>query len=365
MLKLLCKYTRAGGQVLQNEENRSSVPGCLRSGEHLCRVVAGSPAPECGELQCWHQSCYYCFQLQTALIFAIHYWKCVFSACQVLVSQEVWSQLDWCQQHTCYGASNRLRFLGSMTSRQTYMDGKVLLLKLPEGTQISSISTLCVVAILLDHSRGRPERGFPDWSHVCLCCDENLAPLIFAHLLIQGSRWFLSLLSLAMPFPLLLLLPAGWNASQLSLLFNLPVLTDVEPNRSTSIGSIPIRWCYTSTSVQRCSSIYFFQRRCHVGRKKGEKSTQSIRVQLGTSPATPHGSHHLGIIWVQTFTLLLWCWRCPGPDLKEDGPVGTQGEERGDAQPAPAARVAGDGAPASGSQATTPLLSCWLFQHDL
>lgn len=89
------------------------------------------------------------------------------------------------------------------------MDGKVLLLKLPEATQISSISTLCVVAILLDHSRGRPERGFPDWSHVRLCCEENLAPLIFAHLLIQGSRWFLSLPSLAMPFPPLLLLPAG------------------------------------------------------------------------------------------------------------------------------------------------------------
>lgn len=219
MLKLLCKHTRASGRVLQNEDNRSSVPGCLRSGEHLCHVVAGSPAPECGELLCWHQSCYYCFQLQTALIFAIHYRKCVFSACQVLVSQEVWSQLDWCQQHTCYGASNRLRFLGSMTSRQTDMDGKVLLLKLPEATQISSISTLCVVAILLDHSRGRPERGFPDWSHVRLCCEENLAPLIFAHLLIQGSRWFLSLPSLAMPFPPLLLLPAGWNASQLSLFF--------------------------------------------------------------------------------------------------------------------------------------------------
>lgn len=143
MLKLLCKQTWAGGQVLQNEDNLSSVPGCLSGGERLCRVVSGSPAPEHGKLQCWHQSCCYRFHLQTALIFAIHYWECVFSACQVLVSQEVWSQLDSCQGLTCYGASNRRRFLGSIAGRQTYMDGKVVLLKLPEGTHISTISTLC------------------------------------------------------------------------------------------------------------------------------------------------------------------------------------------------------------------------------
>lgn len=153
MIKLLCKHTWDSGQVLQNEDSRSSIPVCLSGGERLCRVVAGSPSLECGKLQCWHQSCCYSFQLQTALIFTTRYWECVFSACQVLVSQEVWSQLDSCQGHTCYGASNRLQFLGSIASRQKYTDGKVLLLKLPEGTQISSISMLCVVAALLNQEK--------------------------------------------------------------------------------------------------------------------------------------------------------------------------------------------------------------------
>lgn len=110
-----------------------------------------------------YQSCYYCFQLQTVLIFAIHYWECVLSACRVLVPQEVWSQLDSCQGHTCNEASNRLQFLGSSASRQTHMDGKSLLLKLPEGTQISSSSMVCIMANLLDHSR-LPKSGFQVWS---------------------------------------------------------------------------------------------------------------------------------------------------------------------------------------------------------
>lgn len=217
MLKLLCQHTRVHGQVKQNGDNQSSVSGCLSGGECLCRVVAGSPAPEHGKLQCWHQGCCYRFQLQTALVFAIHYWECGFSACQVLVSQEVWSQLDSCQGHTCYGASNRLQFLGSIAGRQTYWNGKLLLLKLPKGTQISSVSTLCFVTSLLDHSRRPPERGFPDRRQVRLCCDENLAPLTFAYLLIQSSCCFFPAWSLAVPVPPLLLLPAGWNASQLAL----------------------------------------------------------------------------------------------------------------------------------------------------
>lgn len=108
MQKLMCKHMWAGGQVLPNGSHQCSIPSCCCGGKPLCRVVS---APQCGKLQCWHQSCCCRFQLQTALVFAIHYWEWVFSACQVFVSQEMWSQLDSCQGHTCHRASIRLQFL--------------------------------------------------------------------------------------------------------------------------------------------------------------------------------------------------------------------------------------------------------------
>jgi len=43
------------------------------------------------------------------------------------------------------------------------INGKMLFLRLPEGTFISSISMLCVVTSLLGHSRRRAEGGFPGW----------------------------------------------------------------------------------------------------------------------------------------------------------------------------------------------------------
>lgn len=214
MLKLLCNHSQNCWQVLQNEDNRYPVPSCLHSGEHLCRVVAGSPSPECCKLQHWHQSCCYRFQLQTPFIFTIHYLECVFSACQVLVLQEVWSQLDSCQGYTCYWVSNRLQLLDSTATRQTYMYGKVLLLKLPSSTLISSISVLCCGRPAWITS-GEDLREDSQTGTRFTCAVMRNHPL--AHLLIQSSHCFLPVQPLAVPFPLLHHLPAGWNTRQLLL----------------------------------------------------------------------------------------------------------------------------------------------------
>lgn len=206
MQKLTCEHTWAGGQVLQNESHQSSTPSCCSGGKHSCQVVA---APECSKLQCWLQSCCYRFQLQTALIFAIHYWEWVFSACQVLVSQEVWSQLDSCQGHTCYRASIRLQFLvASQVDRHKWM-GRCS----SKATQ-GHPNKFCFHAVCWGPPAGsqqktRDRRPWRVTGLFELWWESGPTDLF------QGSCLVLPVQSLAVPFPLLLLLLAGWNASQL------------------------------------------------------------------------------------------------------------------------------------------------------
>lgn len=152
--------------------------------------------------------------------------------------------------------------------------------------------------------------------------------------------------------------------------FNPLVLTDVEQNRSTSIGFIMIRQCDVTLPVQ-CFSFFLFS--CEedvMWEEKMVKNIQSFLVQLGTSPATLHGSHHLlsGDKYSPTNSstkysptnsstnapMLLICWKYSGPKRRWT---------RGTLEPVPVVRLAG--VPARGSETTIPLLSCELFQHDL
>lgn len=168
---------------------------------------------------------------------------------------------------------------------------------------------LRAVAILLDHSSRRPERRFPNWHPVRLCCDENLASLTLAHLLIQISCWVLPGKSLAMPFPPLLL-PAGWNASQpsLSLIHHWHRAKEEPKHRQ-----------HTKKAMVHLYNIYciFLLKKMSCGKKKCEKAPPLIQIKLGISPATLHGFHQLCLLWVQTFTLLLCCRRHLGHDPKE------------------------------------------------
>lgn len=99
--------------------------------------------------------------------------------------------------------------------------------------------------------------------------------------------------SLAVPFP-----PPTAPASRLKCqsalaFFNLLVLADVEPHRSISIDIITIRRCDVTLLIQCFSFILFFWKENVTWEEKKVKNIQSFLVQLGTSPATLHGSHHL------------------------------------------------------------------------
>lgn len=207
MQTLVCKHSWAGGQVLQNGSHQHSVPSCCSGGKPLCRVVA---ALQCGKLQCWHQSCCCRFQLQTALVFAIHYWEWEFSACQVLVSQEVWSQLDSCQEYTCHRASIRLQVLVALQIDGHKWMGRCSSIPI----QGQNLNKLCFHAVCWGPPAGGPQQK--TWEQVTslfvLWWDSGPTDL---HSFYRGPIWFCLCSPWLCPFPLLLLLPAGWNANQL------------------------------------------------------------------------------------------------------------------------------------------------------
>lgn len=148
---------------------------------------------------------------------------------------------------------------------------------------------LCVEALLLDHSR-RPGTGHPDGWQACLCSDEILAPQIFA-------RFSGFLFGFACAVPGCALSPLTSPASRLKCqsafpFFNLPVLTDVEPNGRISIGIITIKQCNV-TLFKPCFPFILFFSKDVTWEEKKVKNVQSFLMQLGTSLATLHGSHHL------------------------------------------------------------------------